>query len=53
MEEPASGFGLVERPVRDGGLVFSDVPSGGAHRLREYVPEVPAAPARVTPAPAA
>ena len=27
MEDPATGFGLIEGPVRDGRLVFSDVPN--------------------------
>ena len=35
MEELASGFGLIEGPVWGGGLVFSDVPNGGVHRLGE------------------
>lgn len=35
MEELASGFGLIEGPVWDGGLVFSDVPNGGVYRLAE------------------
>ena len=35
MEELATGFGLIEGPVWDGGLVFSDVPNGGVHRLGE------------------
>ena len=35
MEELASGFGLIEGPVWDGGLVFSDVPNGGVYRLED------------------
>ena len=35
MEELATGPGLLEGPAWDGGLVFSDVPNGGAYRLGE------------------
>ena len=35
MEELAGGFGLIEGPVWDGGLVLSDVPNGGVYRLGE------------------
>ena len=35
MEELTSGFGLIEGPVWDGGLLFSDVPNGGVYRLED------------------
>ncbi|MCY4452729.1 MAG: hypothetical protein OXC01_12340 [Immundisolibacterales bacterium] len=35
MEELATGSGLLEGPAWDGGLVFSDVPNGGAYRFGE------------------